>query len=153
MMNWLSKNAKSVEAIAAVITACMAIAAFIGIRYQLESADEIQRAQSARDAFRAHLALSVEHPAFTLPNNPCGLLSSPKAGAYTAFVDHLLYSAEQTLDLEPDWKPTFKEELEPHKTYLCSADGPSGDTPRMKELLGEFEAEMCKNTEICEPAE
>jgi hypothetical protein len=74
------------------------------------------------------------------------LLASPKAVSYTAFVDHLLYAAEQMLATEDGWDDTFVAALEPHKAYICSTDGLMGTTPQMDFLLAQFRATECKMT-------
>ena len=56
------------------------------------------------------------------------ILVSPDGGAYVAFIDHLLYSAEQMLEVSEGWEPTFLEQFAPHTDYVCSPIGPTGDT-------------------------
>jgi len=110
-MGWWSKHAESIEAFAAMVTACVAIAALIGAKIQLDHNDLIQRQQSARDAYRAHLALAASQPQFARPADACTLFQSPDGGAYAAHVDHLLYSAEQMLTVEDGWSVTFLDQL------------------------------------------
>ena len=149
-MNWLSRHSGSIEALAAVVTAFVAIAALIGVKVQLDAADAVQRAQSARDSYRSHLALSVAHPEYASPSEACTLTSGPRAAAYAAFVDHLLYSAEQMLEVEPGWEATFEAALSPHASYLCNADEPIADTPHMITLLTRFRQEQCEAVSPCE---
>lgn len=66
-MSWLSRNAPSIEAMAAVVTALVAAAALVGVTVQLDEADRLQKEQSAREAYRAHLALAATLPQFALP--------------------------------------------------------------------------------------
>lgn len=149
-MNWLSKNAEALQALGALATALIALAALVGVKFQLDSADAIQREQSARDAYRSHLALAVAQPQFVTPREICSVLSSGEVSGYYAFVDHLLYSAEQMLELNAEWKVTFLEELEPHKAYICSVDGPQGATENVAELLTEFRRASCTGNAICQ---
>ncbi len=148
-MKWFSRNANSIDAVAAMITALVAIAALVGIKYQLDAADLQQRTQSARDAYRSHLALASTSPTFANPTAACQLISGNKAGAYSAFVDHLLYSAEQMLEVEPGWEATFVEALQPHSHYMCSDFAPFGSTPEMKRLLGDFKGAQCAKVTAC----
>ena len=99
-MKWLSANASVVEAIAALITAAIAVLALVGVKYQLDAAEDLQRAQSARDAYRSHLVLAVNNPKLASPKDACSLSEGEDLAAYSAFVDHLLYSAEQMLEVE-----------------------------------------------------
>jgi len=70
-MSWLKRNAGSVEAIAASVTVMVAVAALVGIKWQLDGAEQLQAAQSARDAYRAHLALAATIPDFAAPQDGC----------------------------------------------------------------------------------
>ncbi|MGR3501317.1 hypothetical protein [Pseudaestuariivita sp.] len=146
-MSWLARNAKSVEAVAAAVTACVAVAALVGVKLQLDAADALARAQDARTAFRAHLSLAVAHPQYAAPDT-CALLAGPEAGAYTAFVEHLLYSAEQMLVAEDGWEETFLTHLAPHAGYLCSSPG-LVVTPATAALLDRFEARRCAAVTLC----
>ena len=148
-MTWLSRNAPSVEAVAASVTALAALAAIVGVKYQLDAADTAARAQSARDAYRSHLALSVANPDLALPTNACTLIKGPKSGAYTAFVDHLLYSAEQMLEVGEGWEATFSEALDPHVTYICSDYTSTGSTNRVETLVRQFRAANCEMASKC----
>ena len=149
-MNWFSKNAGAIEAAAAIATAILALVALIGVKYQLDAADDVQRAQSAREAYRSHLTLGVAHPEYALPEDACGLLNGRQAGSYGSFVDHLLYSAEQMLEVEPGWETTFTEALEPHAAYVCTAESSVGSTERMKVFLDGFREKNCKSSPKCQ---
>ena len=148
-MKWLSKNANSVEALASVATAIVAIAALIGIKYQLEAADRIQKAQTAREAYRSHLALSVANPSFAMPDDACKLNDGANAGAYISYVDHLLYSAEQMLEVEPGWETTFEEALQPHASYICSENVELGATDKVEDLINDFRGKICTKVPKC----
>lgn len=148
-MNWLSRNAPSLEALAAVVTALVAVAALIGVKIQLDETDRIQKAQSAREAYRAHLALAATLPQFSQPSDTCQLIQSDQAGSYIAFVDHLLYSAEQMLVVSDGWDDTFSAHLETHRDYICAADGPVGETEETARLLLRFRELRCKAEPVC----
>lgn len=149
-MIWISKNAVSIQAVAAVITAVVALVALIGINYQLDAADEVQRAQSAREAYRSHLALGVANQDYASPSNACDLLNGSRSGSYTSFVDHLLYSAEQMLEVESGWEPTFSDALAPHAAYICTADSSGGNSERMNEFLSQFRKDNCTTSNQCQ---
>ncbi len=149
-MSWMSRNAPVIEAIAAMVTALVAVAALIGVKIQLDEADRLQRTQSAREAYRAHLALAAAMPDFARPENACRLLASKRAGAYVAFVDHMLYSAEQMLAVSDGWEETFQTQLLDHRDYLCSPVGPEGETVETARLLTRFRQSACAATTDCE---
>jgi hypothetical protein len=150
MMGWFRNNTAQIEAGAAVLTALVAVAALVGVKLQLDAADEIQRAQSARDAYRAHLALAVAHPALADPVDACALIGSRNGASYAAFVDHLLYSAEQMLTVDPSWESTFADELEPHRAYMCSSVASSSYDAAMEPFITRFLAEGCDEVPVCE---
>lgn len=149
-MKWLNKNSKALSALAAIVTALTAILALVAVRYQLQATDAVQRAQSARDAYRSHLALSSTLPKFANPSSACALINGSSSGAYTAFVDHLLYSAEQMTSVERGWQATFLEALEPHAPYLCSKHAPPAGTPGLATLLENFKNENCTKVSACQ---
>jgi hypothetical protein len=147
-MSWLSRNAASIEAVAACVTALTAILAVAGVVMQLRAADQTSRAQSAREAYAAHLALAVANPDFAAPPNACALMNSTKGPAYAAFVDHLLYAAEQMLASESGWEQTFTAALVPHTVALCGAD-PADDAPELTAVMAVFRAQSCTAAPAC----
>lgn len=147
-MTWLQRNAPTLEAVAAIITAMVALAALIGVKYQLDTAEHIQRATTARDTFRTHLALAATQSQFAQPD-ACDLLASDTAVSYMSFVDHLLYSAELMLETEDGWDNVFLNHLTPHAAYICGDAAPLGDTDKVAALLTKFRAQTCQSTEIC----
>jgi hypothetical protein len=148
-MSWWFRNAESIEAGAALVTAVVAVVALVGIKYQLDEADRLQQAQSARDAYRAHLALAANLPQFARPQDACSLVASSDGGAYEAFVDHLLYSAEQMLAVHDGWERTFLSALDLHTVYLCSSNAPLGETDDTVQLLNRFRATACSAKPDC----
>lgn len=148
-MKWFSRNVGSIQAIAAIATTTIALIALVGVKYQLDAADELQRAQSARDSYRSHLALAVGNPKYAIPDDVCSLFAGNERGAYTAFVDHLIYSAEQMLEVEEGWEATFTEALKPHSIYVCSFISDTGQTPKLATFLQEFKTSMCRSKTSC----
>ena len=148
-MSWFSRHAESIEAGAAMVTALVATAALIGVKLQLDAADRVQQSQSARDAYRSHLALAVTHPQYAEPPAMCDQLEAPDRAAYVAFVGHLMYSAEQMLRVESGWDTTFLEHLAPHTGYICSDDGPVGDTEETVRLLAQSRGLFCAEATPC----
>lgn len=148
-MNWLARNAGAIEAVAATVTALVAVVAIVGIKFQLDAADRLARTQSARDAYRGHLSLASTLPQFAAPTDVCILLESTESGAYTAFVDHLLYSAEQMMDVETGWEATFIEALTPHAPYLCAAALSGPQAANLEMPLSQFRAVSCQDVATC----
>ncbi len=148
--NWLARNADTVEAAAAAITALTAILALAGIALQLRAADDTSRAQSAREAYANHLALAVGNPDFAAPPDACAILASPKGPAYRAYVDYLLYAAEQMISVESGWDETFALHLTAHQSLICSDPDIASDTPALHPLIAAFTATTCPTVPACQ---
>lgn len=149
-MTWIARHTSTIEAVAAAVTALVAIAALVGITVQLDEADRVQKEQSARDAYRAHLALAASLPKFSRPQDVCFLLNSDDGGAYMAFVDHLLYSAEQMLAVAEDWEPTFVAQIDPHIDYICAPIAPQGATKETARMLSRIRQSSCPAQPTCQ---
>ena len=141
-MTRIKEHAPALEAIAAMITALVAVIALFGVKWQLDANAALQAEQSARDIYRAHLALSITHPEFAEPD-VCTLLTSPKRPAYEAYVAHALYTSEQVLDAQPGWYSSVIDLLEPHAPYLCSSADWSGYTDAVDTLILTLQKTYC----------
>ena len=149
MWAWLKRNADAVEAGSAALTAVVAVAALVGVVWQVRAASDIQAQQSARDAYRNHLALAVTVPELAEPKDACALMKGDKAPAYDAYVSHLLYAAEQMLAQSPDWEAQFLHDLEPHRAYLCAYHAEFQTDGALEAMLARFVAEECPATPSC----
>ena len=148
-MSWLKRNSESIEALAACVTALVAVAALIGVKVQLDENERIQRGTTAREAYLGHLTLATSKPEIAAPPDVCGLLQSDKSVSYVAFLDHLFYSAELMLEAEDGWAPVFVEHLQPHAALMCSEFSPLGDTPAMSNMIRQFQASECEAVQAC----
>ena len=148
MNEFVKRHAAVIEASAAALTAIVAVLALFGVLYQVRAAATIQAQQSARDAYRNHLALAVTVPDLAEPSDACGIIAGEKAAAYDAFVAHLLYAAEQMLEVDPDWREVFRREIAPHQTYVCSYQGQFLSDGVLDDILAEMAAQ-CPKTPIC----
>lgn len=149
MWAWLKRNADAVEAGSAALTAGVAVLALVGVVWQVRAASDIQAQQSARDAYRNHLALAVTVPELAEPVDACALMTGKQAPAYDAFVAHLLYAAEQMLDQSPDWETQFRHDLEPHLAYLCTNSAEILTDGALFGLVRRIVAEDCPATPPC----
>ena len=148
-MRWLKENAPSIEALAALITALVAVAALIGVKLQLDANANLQATQSARDIFREHLTLSIANPEFANPD-VCALVTSEQAPAYNAFVEHLLYTSEQILATQSDWDAAIAERIAPHTQYFCTSDDWQGYTTDVSNLISDIRAQHCGSAFSCQ---
>lgn len=121
MRNWLVRNAEPLQAVGALATAFAALTALIVISYQSSVADRIQHDQTAREIYREFLNLTVQKPELATADY-CALKDPQQITAYSAYVDYLLYTAEQMVDTSPDWRAPMAGYLGDHLTYLCSTE-------------------------------
>lgn len=149
-MKFLHRHGQAIEAAAAFVTASAAVFALIGVWVQLSEADRVAREATAREAYRNHLALAVANPAFASPSDAaaCTLLAGEARGAYAGFVDHMLYSAEQMLELESGWEPTFREEMLRHRVYMCQMVV-AGEGDKLAAVITAFQMQECAAVPVC----
>jgi hypothetical protein len=147
-MNWLQRNSDALQAIAAIVTAAVAIVALIGIKFQVDASYRVQREQSAKEIYRELLNLSIANPDFAAPDY-CALKQSPKFPAYESFVDYVLYTAEQVIDMDLSWSATIEAHLEAHADYICSSETNGQYAPAVEALLNSFKAHSCKTVTAC----
>lgn len=147
-MTLLKRHADAIQAAASIVTAAMAVLAVVGVLAKMRAADATSRAQTAREAYAAHLALAAAMPDFAAPADTCTLLASTKGPEYEAYVGHLLYAAELMVEAETGWADTFQAALEPHAGLICR-DGGAGETDEMAALLNGFRSEVCPAVPPC----
>jgi len=147
-MAWLARNSSALQALAALLTVAVAIAALIGIKLQIDASYRVQREQSAKEIYRELLNISIANPDLAAPDY-CALKKSPRFSAYQAYVDYVLYTAEQVIDMDDSWTLTIERQLESHSAYLCSDDAPDENAPAVEALLKSFRSHACKTQAAC----
>lgn len=147
-MSWLNRNSNALQALAALFTAAIAIVALIGIKFQVDASYRVQREQSAKEIYRELLNISIANPDFAAPNF-CALMQSPKFAAYESYVDYLLYTAEQVIDMDASWSSTMEGHLEAHADYICSSNANEENTAGVEALLASFRSHACKAASKC----
>ena len=143
MKKWLESRAKALQALAAIVTICAAVAALVGVKVQIDANARQQREQSARDIYREYLNLSISKPEFANPDY-CAIAGTANEGAYEDYVEYLLYTSEQVLAAMPDWEPTLSARLTPHKELLCGESDWGEETQAVRAMIGRFKARQCK---------
>lgn len=118
---FLTRHALVIQAGGALVTALAAVVALVVVPWQIREADRLQQAQSARDIYRDFLNLTVQKPEVAA-TDLCSVTDPRQRIAYEAYVDHLLYTAEQVLSVSDDWRAPMQSQLERHRAYLCSWD-------------------------------
>ena len=107
-MTWLARNAASIEAVAATVTALVAVGAMAGVFLQLNEADRMQREQSASEAYRANLALAATLPNFAQPLGVCDLLRPDTAYSLPSS-QHKCVQRQPTLNLLENLRQNLNE--------------------------------------------
>ncbi|MGC1495214.1 MAG: hypothetical protein WA790_05345 [Sulfitobacter sp.] len=147
-MNWLTRHAAPLEALAALITACVAIAALVAIPWQIRATATLQAEQSARDIYREFVALSVQKPQFAEPDY-CALKGdAEQVTAYRYYVEYLLYTAEQVVEITDEWVPVMAGHLDQHTDFICDNTDWHGDTDRVKDLIT-IQRAQCTTAPVC----
>lgn len=144
---WLERNAKALQAVAAIVTAFAALAALIGIKVQIDANMKQQQVQSARDIYREFLNLSISKPEFAQPDY-CAIKDSANVGAYENYVEYMLYTADQLLGVSRDWEATMIEHLADHREFLCMQQDWSDDSEEIRALITRFRTKQCKGYQI-----
>lgn len=147
-MNWLERHSKAIQALAAIITAALAMLALGGVKLQVDASYRVQREQSAKEIYRELLNISIANPDYATPDY-CALRQSAKFAGYESYVDYVLYTAEQVIEMDANWASTMEQNLEAHVDYLCSAEVGEENTPAVKALLSSFKNRACKAKTTC----
>lgn len=148
-MSWLKQNAEAIGALAGLITAVVAILALVGVKLQIDSAAELQNQHSAREIYRGFLELSIAQPQYAQPQ-PCTGVTGPDDPGYEAYLDYLLYTSEQVIQLDPAWDPVMENWLQRHSSQLCGIDDLGVDTPEVASLITRLKDRHCATTPSCD---
>ncbi|MBL9052796.1 MAG: hypothetical protein JNN02_03610 [Tabrizicola sp.] len=147
MLDWLKRNSEALEALGGIATAFAALTALVVIPYQVSQSDRIQRDQTAREIYREFLNLTVQKP--DLANaDYCALNDENQKTAYTAYVEYLIYTAEQMIDTSPDWRAPMASYLGDHMAYLCTQSVWDAQSPDVRDLIAEL-ALSCETESQC----
>jgi len=131
-----------------MVTAGVALLALIGVKLQIDATAALQADQSARDIYRGFLELSVNHPDLASPATCRGTSDTPDP-AYEAYLDYLLYTAEQVIEMDPAWDPVMENWLQKHSSQLCAIDDLGVDTPQVAALVDRLKARHCASEPTC----
>jgi hypothetical protein len=145
---WFSRHAAAIQSIGTILTALIAIAALVGVKWQIDASARIQQEQSARDIYREFLSLSISRPEFSQPNY-CAIRSTPQAPAYESYVEYMLYTAEQLIHVAPDWTPVFESYLSDHRVFICQTEDWNGYTEAVSTLIDAYRARACSAKTEC----
>lgn len=151
MPSWLQRQAQVIQTASALVMAGAALAAAVFVPLQIAANDRTSREQAAREIYREFLNISIQRPDLARPGT-CLPADPVQRAAYESYVDYLLYTAEQVLDLDPeDWRATIAARLAGHSAYLCSFDSDDRDamTPAVAALVGDLQADCATPAPSC----
>ncbi|WP_371223730.1 hypothetical protein [Roseovarius sp. 2305UL8-3] len=126
----------------------IALLALVGVKLQIDSATELADQHSAREIYRGFLQLSIENPQHAQPQS-CTGITGPDNPGYEAYLDYLLYTAEQVIALDPAWDPVMENWLQRHSRQLCSIDDLGVDTPQVAALITRLRDQHCADAPVC----
>lgn len=145
---WFQDRAPALQAMMAVLTALLAAAALLGVKAQIDASERVQQEQSARDIYREFLNLSISRPELADPDY-CALKDTPAEPAYEHYVEYMLYTAEQALAADEEWRNVFAGRLKMHATYICAVDDWDGYDSGVQTLIQAFKAKECAAVQRC----
>lgn len=149
VLAWFKRHAEAIGAIGTILMALAAVAAAIFVPLQIAANDRTSREQTAKEIYREFLNITIQRPELAVPQS-CRATDPLRQRAYQAYVDYLLYTAEQVLDLSPeDWRDTVAAQLVPHRAYLCSFD--TGDMAAMTLQVADLVATLQTECETRAP--
>lgn len=148
LIKWLDGHAGAIQALTAMLTVLIALGALVGVKLQMDASERLQREQSARDIYREFLNLSISKPEFATPNY-CAMTAEKDIAAYENYVEYMLYTADQTVAADPDWKRVFISSMGPHKDYLCSIKDWSVYSDDVEDLGAAFRTGSCASVKPC----
>lgn len=148
MLNFFNRNAGAIQALSAALTVVLALVALLGVKFQIDASERIQRTQSARDIYREFLNLSISRPEFAKPNY-CAISGTAQEPAYETYVEYLLYTADQTIAVDPTWETVFFSTLRDHTQYVCTLEDLSDYSEDVQNLINRFHTKHCADIQPC----
>jgi hypothetical protein len=135
MWNWFSKHAQAFGALFSAL-------ALVGVLYQVSASERAQREQSARDIYREFVALTINKPELATMKWSADLPDKDKA-SYEAYVEYLLYTSEQVINVDQEWTGPMRGWLEDHVVFLCQLTDTSNYTAEVQTLIDSIKASNC----------
>ena len=148
MWTWIKANAHALEALGAVLVAVFALAALIGVKLQVDATSQLQKEQAAREIYSEFLALSVRQPALAA-GGYCDRRDATQIIAYENYVEYLLYTAEQVIDMDQDWETPIRQTMKRHGDYICARNDWTGYPTSVLQLIEDVRADQCVNQTAC----
>lgn len=148
MWHWFKSHSEALQALGALVTALAALAALVVIPLQIRAAEAIQQRQAAREMYRNLVALTIERPAL-VNSEYCDLRQPDQITAFSAYVEFLLYTAEQLMATDPtSWRSPLLGMMEEHITFFCADDDWQTYERAVQDLI-EHLRQSCPPVPVC----
>lgn len=150
MIRILTRHAQAIQSAGALVTAAAAVAAVFFVPWQIAANDRTNREQAAREIYREFLSISIQRPELA-SQDFCTLADPVQRAAHESYVDYLLYTAEQVLELNAaDWEDAIGARLLSHQSYLCTFQDDDFETltPAVAVLVRQTVSD-CPSTTSC----
>lgn len=148
MWKWTKDNASSIAALGTVIMALVAILALVGFKYQVDASESLQQHQAAREIYREFLSLTIEKPQLARANY-CEISDQDQRVAYEHYVEYILYTAEQVMEMNSYWHDPMFQTLSRHAAYLCARKDWASYPASITGLLEEIRDLECQKPTAC----
>ncbi len=148
MMSWLRHNGEALQGIGAILTALIAVVALAGVKFQIDAQEKVSREQAAREIYREFLALSIANPELADPGT-CPDFDDATSVKYDHYLEHLLYTAEEVMNANPEWEGTFTAAFATHGTAICSETDWSGYTTTVQTVVADVRQNICAKLPAC----
>ncbi len=148
MWRWIKSNATGLEALGAVTTAAVALAALIGVKFQIDANERVQKTQAAKEIYREYLNITIQHPGLSVANY-CSIDRAKDRAAYESYVEYLLYTAEQLIEMDNNWEKPMASEISHHTAYICSRSEWQDYAPSVAGLVVSLRAKLCHQAASC----
>lgn len=145
---WLKRHTIQIQALTGLVTMLVAVAALVGVKWQVDASARLQREQSARDIYREYLNLSIARPELARPDY-CAIIGAPAEPAYESYVDYMLYTAEQAIAADPVWRTAFERNLAAHSAYICRINDWSDYGDDVQAMVSAFRTQRCGTVPPC----
>jgi hypothetical protein len=147
MWKWLDQNAQPLQGLGTIITAMAALIAVIVVPIQIGAADRIQREQTAREIYREFLNLTVNKPEVAAADY-CALKEAKDIAGYEAYVEYLLYTAEQMISTDEAWRAPMSAYMADHMGYICTQTDWQTQSAPVVAIIEELR-KNCKVETVC----
>jgi hypothetical protein len=112
--------------LAQIVSAAVALVALFFIYRQVVHLQASEQRTAARQVYLSYSEAAIRYPEFARPDY--AKITKPlEQVRYGFFVAHMLFAYDEILKVfdDPEWKASFKYDLQMHLPYLCQLNDPA----------------------------